>query len=78
MDCGGRGVGRWYLVGSVSGRGHANSGRDLRRRGGDTIYVHAGTYVENVNVGKRLTLTGDGAGTAATNVYRDIGDKGLS
>jgi len=27
---------------------------------GDTIYVHAGTYVENVNVYKRLTLIGDG------------------
>jgi parallel beta-helix repeat protein len=29
--------------------------------GGDTIYVHAGTYVENVNVWKRVTLIGDGA-----------------
>ncbi len=28
---------------------------------GDVIYVHAGTYVENVDVGKRLTLIGDGA-----------------
>ncbi len=28
---------------------------------GDTIYVHAGTYVENVNVYKQLTLEGDGA-----------------
>ena len=27
----------------------------------DTIYVHAGTYVENVDVDKRLTLIGDGA-----------------
>ena len=25
---------------------------------GDTIYVHAGTYVENVNVWKRLTIEG--------------------
>ena len=28
---------------------------------GDTIYVHAGTYCENVGVYKRLTLEGDGA-----------------
>jgi parallel beta-helix repeat protein len=28
---------------------------------GDAIYVHAGTYVENVDVNKRLTLIGDGA-----------------
>ena len=28
---------------------------------GDTIYVHAGTYVENLDVRKRLTLIGDGA-----------------
>jgi len=28
---------------------------------GDTIYVHAGLYYENVNVYKRLTLEGDGA-----------------
>ena len=28
---------------------------------GDTIYVHAGLYYENLNVDKRLTLIGDGA-----------------
>jgi len=28
---------------------------------GDTIYVHAGEYVENVRVGKRITLIGEGA-----------------
>jgi len=28
---------------------------------GDTIYVHAGTYIENVDVDKRITLIGDGA-----------------
>jgi len=28
---------------------------------GDTIYVHAGLYYENLDVGKRLTLIGDGA-----------------
>jgi len=27
---------------------------------GDTIYVHAGTYYENVDVNRRLTLIGDG------------------
>ena len=27
---------------------------------GDMIYVHAGTYIENVNVDKRVTLIGDG------------------
>ena len=33
---------------------------------GDTIYVHAGTYVENVDVDKeRLTLIGDGADVVA-------------
>jgi len=26
--------------------------------GGDAIYVHAGTYVENVDVDKRITLIG--------------------
>ena len=31
---------------------------------GDTIYVHAGTYVENVDVDKRVTLIGDGADVA--------------
>ena len=31
----------------------------------------------NVDVDKRLTLIGDGAGTAATNVYMDIGDESL-
>ena len=29
---------------------------------GDTIYVHEGLYVENVDVEKRLTLAGEGAG----------------
>ena len=28
---------------------------------GDTIYVHAGTYDENVDVNKRVTLEGAGA-----------------
>ena len=28
---------------------------------GDTIYVHAGTYSENVDMNKRVTLIGDGA-----------------
>lgn len=36
---------------------------------GDTIYVHAGTYSENIIVNKALTLQGDGAGvvTVQTN-----------
>ncbi|RLG20665.1 hypothetical protein DRN77_07445 [Methanosarcinales archaeon] len=28
---------------------------------GDTIYVHAGAYCENVDVDKRITLIGEGA-----------------
>jgi len=28
---------------------------------GDTIIVHAGSYTENVNINKRLTLQGEGA-----------------
>ena len=32
---------------------------------GDTIYVHAGEYVENVDVDKRVTLVGDGADVVA-------------
>jgi len=28
---------------------------------GDTIYVHAGTYDENADVDKRITLIGEGA-----------------
>ena len=28
---------------------------------GDMIYVHAGTYVENVDADKRVTLIGDDA-----------------
>ena len=35
---------------------------------GGTIYVHAGTYVENVNVWKRVTLIGDGAGVVRCGV----------
>ena len=38
----------------------------------DTIYVHTGTYVENMDMRNRLTLIGDGVGTAATNVYMDL------
>jgi hypothetical protein len=34
----------------------------------DTIYMHAGTYVENVNVWKRVTLIGDGAGVVRCGV----------
>ena len=32
---------------------------------GDSIYVHAGTYDENVDVWKRVTLVGDGADVVA-------------
>lgn len=35
---------------------------------GDAIYAHAGTYVENVNVWKRVTLIGDGTGVARCGV----------
>lgn len=42
------------------GGGHSDSGRDLRRRG-DAIYVYEGTYGENVDVNKRLTLIYEGA-----------------
>ena len=64
MYCGGRGVGTcatWEVYSPY--RGHADSGCDLRRRGrqGDTIYVHEGTYDENVDVWKRVTLIGHGA-----------------
>ena len=41
---------------------------------GDTIYVHAGTYVENVDVNKRVTLIGDGADVVtvwAASIYDD-------
>jgi len=37
---------------------------------GDTIYVHAGLYYENVNVDKRLTLKGDGADVVTVRVAR--------
>ncbi len=40
---------------------------------GDTIYVHEGTYVENVDVGKRLTLVGDGADVVTVRAA-DAGD----
>jgi len=40
---------------------------------GDTIYVHAGTYVENVDVDKRITLIGDGA-NVMTVTAADAGD----
>ena len=35
---------------------------------GDTIYVHAGAYVENVDVNKRVTLIGDGADVVTVRV----------
>ncbi len=35
---------------------------------GDTLLVHAGTYTEQVNLTKNLTLTGDGAGTTTIQV----------
>jgi len=40
---------------------------------GDTIYVHAGTYVENVDVDKTLTLIGDGADVVTVQAA-DAGD----
>jgi len=40
---------------------------------GDTIYVHAGTYVENVDVYKRVTLIGDGADVVTVRAA-DAGD----
>jgi parallel beta-helix repeat protein len=46
---------------------HVNSGESIQAAingatTGDMIYVHAGTYSENVLVNKTLTLQGDGAG----------------
>jgi len=35
---------------------------------GDTIYVHEGTYVENVDVDKRITLIGGGADAVTVEV----------
>ena len=40
---------------------------------GDSIYVHAGTYIENVNVDKRLTLIGEGADVVTVRAA-DAGD----
>ncbi|CAD7772027.1 Periplasmic copper-binding protein (NosD) [Candidatus Methanoperedenaceae archaeon GB50] len=45
---------------------HVSSGESIQTAidnasDGDTIYVHPGTYVENVDVNKRITLIGDGA-----------------
>ena len=46
---------------------HVDSGESIQAAinsaiTGDTIYVHAGTYTENVLVNKTLTIQGDGAG----------------
>jgi len=41
---------------------------------GDTIYVHAGTYVENVDVDKRITLIGDGADVVTVRAADDSSD----
>ena len=38
----------------------------------DMIYVHSGTYIENMDMRNILRLIGDCTGTAATNVYVDI------
>ena len=37
---------------------------------GDTIYVHAGLYYENLNVDKRLTLKGDSMDVVTVRVAR--------
>jgi S-layer protein (TIGR01567 family) len=49
---------------------------------GDTIYVRAGTYVENVNVSKRISLIGEGmdvvtvqAADASDHVFKIIADR---
>ena len=55
-------------VGGVSGAGaewHVYQGESIQATvnaasPGDTIYVHAGTYVENVDVWKPVTLIGNG------------------
>jgi nitrous oxidase accessory protein NosD len=39
----------------------------------DTSYVHAGTYVENVDVWKQVTLIGDGADVVTVRAA-DVGD----
>ena len=41
---------------------------------GDTIYVHAGTYYENVDVWKRVTLIGDGADVVKVRAELKYGD----
>ena len=41
---------------------------------GDTIYVHAGTYIENVDVDKRVTLIGDGADVVTVRAADDSSD----
>jgi parallel beta-helix repeat protein len=57
LACAGTAVGAWDVYPGDSIQ-DAVDGAGL----GDVIYVHAGMYVENVDVGKRLTLIGDGVG----------------
>ena len=53
-------------VGAAATDWHVNPGDSIQdavnaTMDGDTIYVHAGAYVENVDVNKRLTLVGEGS-----------------
>ena len=61
-------LGDWHVYPGDSIQDAVDSASD-----GDTIYVHAGTYVENVDVDKKLNLIGDGMNEVTVEA-EDTGD----
>lgn len=67
-----------HIYSSIYAEWHVYPGESIQdaidnASAGDTIYVHTGTYVENVDVNKRLSLVGDGMDKVTVKA-KDTGD----